>query len=178
LQRLGKLSWDVTMADSKGRKTLGLHREVNCQLRILFPFRIFIIFFPLDYNVLCEIYFVYFLLDIFFIYISNVIPFPGFPSENPLSHLPSPCSPTYPLPLTCPGIPLHCGIEPSQDQWPLLLLMSNKAILCYICSWGHRSLHVYSLVGDLVPGSSGGARWLILLFLIWGCKLQLLWSFI
>jgi hypothetical protein len=29
-----------------------------------------------------------FLLDIFFIYISNVIPFPGFPSENPLSHLP------------------------------------------------------------------------------------------
>jgi hypothetical protein len=27
-----------------------------------------------------------FLLDIFFIYISNVIPFPGFPSENPLPH--------------------------------------------------------------------------------------------
>ena len=27
-----------------------------------------------------------FLLDIFFIYISNVIPFPGFPSENPLFH--------------------------------------------------------------------------------------------
>jgi hypothetical protein len=32
-------------------------------------------------------------LDIFFIYISNVIPFPGFPSENPL-----PLSP-FPLPL-------------------------------------------------------------------------------
>jgi hypothetical protein len=28
-----------------------------------------------------------FLLDIFFIYISNVIPFPGFPSKNPLSPL-------------------------------------------------------------------------------------------
>jgi hypothetical protein len=27
----------------------------------------------------------FFLLDIFFIYISNVIPFPGFPSKNPLS---------------------------------------------------------------------------------------------
>ena len=26
-----------------------------------------------------------FLLDIFFIYISNIIPFPSFPSENPLS---------------------------------------------------------------------------------------------
>jgi hypothetical protein len=33
-------------------------------------------------------------LDIFFIYISNVIPFPGFPSESPLSHPPSRCSPT------------------------------------------------------------------------------------
>jgi hypothetical protein len=29
-------------------------------------------------------------LDIFFIYISNVILFPGFPSENPLSPSPSP----------------------------------------------------------------------------------------
>jgi hypothetical protein len=29
-----------------------------------------------------------FLLDIFFIYISNVIPFRGFPSEDPLSHPP------------------------------------------------------------------------------------------
>jgi hypothetical protein len=27
----------------------------------------------------------YFLLDIFFIYISNVIPFPSFPSNSPLS---------------------------------------------------------------------------------------------
>jgi F0F1-type ATP synthase membrane subunit a len=33
-----------------------------------------------------------FLLDIFFIYISNVIPFPSFPSKNPLS---SPLSPTH-----------------------------------------------------------------------------------
>ena len=31
------------------------------------------------------------LLDIFFIYISNVIPFPRSPSENPLSNPPSPC---------------------------------------------------------------------------------------
>ena len=34
--------------------------------------------------------------------------------------------------------------------------MLNKAILCIICSWSHRSLHVYSLVGGLVPGSSRG----------------------
>jgi hypothetical protein len=55
----------------------------------------------------------YFLLSIFFIYISNVIPFPGFPFENPLSPSPSPCSPTHPLPIPGPGISLYWGIEPS-----------------------------------------------------------------
>jgi hypothetical protein len=39
-----------------------------------------------------------FLLDIFFIYISNVIPLSSFPSEEyPLSSPPSSCSPTHPL---------------------------------------------------------------------------------
>jgi hypothetical protein len=66
-----------------------------------------------------------FLFDIFFIYISNVIPFPGFTSENPLSPPPSPCSPTYPLPLPVPGIPLYWGIEPLQDQGPLLPLKTK-----------------------------------------------------
>jgi hypothetical protein len=36
--------------------------------------------------------------------------------------------------------------------------MPDKAIICYICSWSHRSLHVQSLVGCLVPLSSGGGR--------------------
>jgi hypothetical protein len=40
----------------------------------------------------------FFLFDIFFIYISNVIPFSGFPSKNPLFSPPSPCSPTHPFP--------------------------------------------------------------------------------
>jgi hypothetical protein len=52
-----------------------------------------------------------FLLDSFFIYISNVIPFPSFPSENPLSSSPYHCSPTHPLPLPGPGIPLYWDIE-------------------------------------------------------------------
>jgi hypothetical protein len=57
--------------------------------------------------------------------------------------------------------------------------MSYKAILYYICSWSHESLLVYSLVGGLVPGSSGCTGWFILLFLLWGCKpLQLLESFL
>ena len=36
-----------------------------------------------------------------------------------------------------PGTCLHWGIKPSQDQEPLLPLMSDKVILCYICSWNH-----------------------------------------
>jgi len=44
-----------------------------------------------------------FLLDIFFIYISNAIP------KIPYI-LPPPCSPTHPLPLLGPGIPLYWGI--------------------------------------------------------------------
>ena len=65
-----------------------------------------------------------------------------------------PCSLTHPLLLPCPCIPLHWGIEPWKDQGPLLPLMTNKAILCYICDWSHEFLHVNSLVGSLVPGSS------------------------
>jgi hypothetical protein len=41
----------------------------------------------------------------FFIYISNVVPFPSFPSENPLSPPPSPCSPIHPLLLLALAFP-------------------------------------------------------------------------
>ena len=73
-------------------------------------------------------------------------PFLVSPLKNPLPLSPptSTCSPTHPLPLPGPRIPLHWGIEPSQDQRPLLLLMTDKAILCYICSWSHESHHVFS----------------------------------
>jgi hypothetical protein len=42
-------------------------------------------------------FFSFSLLDIFFIYISNVISFPIFPSKNPLSSPLFPCPPTFPL---------------------------------------------------------------------------------
>jgi hypothetical protein len=45
----------------------------------------------------------YFLLDIFFIYISNAILIVPYT-------LPPPCFPTHPLPLPGPGIPLYWGI--------------------------------------------------------------------
>jgi hypothetical protein len=116
-----------------------------------------------------------FLLNIFLIYNSNVVPFPH-THRNLLSHPPSPCfyesvpTPTHLLPPPRLRIPLQWVIKPSQDQGPLLPLMSNKANLCYICNWSHGSLHVYTLVGGLVPGSSGGSGWLTLLFFLWGCK--------
>jgi hypothetical protein len=78
-----------------------------------------------------------FLLDTLFIYFSNVIPLLDVHPGKPISHFPSPCfyegvpSPTYPFPTPLPCIPLHWGIEPSQDQGPLLSLMPKKAILCY-----------------------------------------------
>jgi hypothetical protein len=82
------------------------------------------------------------------------------PSWKTPIHPPSPCFyegihlPT--LPPHLPSIPLLWGIEPSQHQGPILPFMSDKAILCDKCSWSHGSLHVYSLVGGLDAGISGG----------------------
>ena len=42
-----------------------------------------------------------------------------------------------------------------------LPLLPDKAVLCYICSWSHGSLCVYSLVGGLFPGTSQGSGWLM-----------------
>jgi hypothetical protein len=91
-----------------------------------------------------------------------------FSSSFPCLHKGAPL-PTHPLLSHHPSIPLCWGIKPAQDQGPLLPLITEKSIICYICSWSHGSLHVYSLVGSLAPGSSGGSSWLIL-FLLWGCK--------
>jgi hypothetical protein len=80
-----------------------------------------------------------------------LLPKPNYPITLPLlTNPPTPTSLSWHSPT----------LGPSQDQRPLLPLIFNKAILCYICSWSHGSLHVYSLVGGLVPGSSGG-YWLV-----------------
>ena len=71
--------------------------------------------------------------------------------------------PIYPLLPSCPGIPLHWGIEPRQAQGLFFPLMSNKAILYHICGQSHGSLHVYPLVGSPVPWSSGVSGQLTLL---------------
>jgi len=89
-------------------------------------------------------------------------------SPFPLSYTPLPlplllwewCHYYQPTPSSVPGITLHWGNEPSQDQVLFCLLMLNNAILCYICSWSHGSLHVDSLFSGSVPGSSHGV-WLV-----------------
>jgi F0F1-type ATP synthase membrane subunit a len=50
-------------------------------------------------------FFLLFWLLILFIYISNVIPLSGFPSENSLSHPPTSCSPTHQFRLTTLAFP-------------------------------------------------------------------------
>jgi hypothetical protein len=50
-----------------------------------------------------------------FIYISNAIPFPDFPSKNP-HPFPAPYSPTHPFSLPCPGFRLHWDIQASPDK--------------------------------------------------------------
>jgi hypothetical protein len=68
-----------------------------------------------------------FLKILYFIYLHfKCYSLSSFPHWNPLSHPPSPCfyegapSPTHPLPHPYIGILLYWGIEPSQDQEPLL----------------------------------------------------------
>jgi hypothetical protein len=79
-------------------------------------------------NFVCFYFFKYnFFLDIFFIYISNVIPFSSFPSENPSSSSPLPVpQTTHFCFLALAFYALYWGIKPSQDQGSLLPLMTNR----------------------------------------------------
>jgi hypothetical protein len=123
--------------------------------------------------------FFYFLLDILCIYISNVIPFPSFFSGEPLPP-PLPCfyedapPPTRTFRLTTlaffyTGASSFHRTKGFSSHWCQTIPSSAT----YAAGAMGPSLHVYSLVGGLVPGSSwGGGRsgWLILLFFLWGCK--------
>jgi hypothetical protein len=52
------------------------------------------------------------------------------------------------------------GYRTFKRQRPSPPTDERLGILCYICSWSHEFHHVFSLVGSLVPGSSGG-NWLV-----------------
>jgi hypothetical protein len=121
---------------------------------------------------------------LFCLFTFQMFPLPGFPSANlhpsplPLCLYEDAPPPTSPFLPHHSSISLHCSIKPPQDQGSPLPLTPDKAILCYICSWSHWSLHAYSLFGGLVPVSSGWLDYLILLFFLWVCNpLQLLHFF-
>jgi hypothetical protein len=79
---------------------------------------------------------------IFFIYISNVIPFPGFPSKNPLFLYPLPLPTNPPTPASWPW---H---SPTLRQRAFTGLRASPPIddwlghLLYICHWRHESHRV------------------------------------
>jgi hypothetical protein len=68
---------------------------------------------------------------------------------------------TIPLPPAL-AFPYTGALSLHRTNGIFLPLMPNKAILCYTHGGSHRSLHVYSLVGILVLGNSGGGGvWLV-----------------
>ena len=80
--------------------------------------------------------------------------------SSPQTLIPSPSASMRVLPyppthshLTALAFPYTGASSLHRTKGPLLPLMSIKAILCYVCGWSHRSLHMYSLFGGLVPGS-------------------------
>lgn len=94
----------------------------------------------------------FFLLDILCIYISKVMPFPAPPHALSLCLYEDATLPTHLLLPHHPGIPGKTSLHRTKD------------FSSYWC-WSHGSLHVYSLVGSLVPGSSGRSGWLMFPFL-------------
>ena len=84
-----------------------------------------------------------------------LLPFPFILSTNPPSYPPHPyLFEGAPPPIPSHITPLCWDIKHSQEQGPPLLLMPDKSIICYICSWIYGSHHVYSYVDGLVPGTS------------------------
>ena len=111
-------------------------------------------------------------MDTFFIYISNIFLFPGFPFRNPLSYPPFSClfegapPPTH----SCSSaLAFHYTgalntLRPKVLSFPL---MTNKAILCHICVQCHGLLYMYSLPSLREPWGFG---LLTLLLSPWDCK--------
>jgi hypothetical protein len=114
---------------------------------------------PLPFGLHLSIDHIPFLLVILLIHIWNVpVSSLQTPYPSPLPCLYEGTPPTHLLPPHWFSILLCWGFEPPLDQGPPLPLMTNKAILHYICSWSHGSVHIYTLVGGLVPGSSGSIQ--------------------
>ena len=125
-------------------------------------FRIILIYYKISqnsYGMSNDNIFLKNLLGILFTFqmFSSILVFPPqtlYPIPPPLYLLKVAPSLTYPLLPHTSSIHLCWGINPLQNQGLPLSLTPDKAILCYIYTWIHRSIHVYSLIGGFVPKSS------------------------
>ena len=97
--------------------------------------------------------------------------YPLSPPPNRLYYPTSPCfyegvpPATYLIPPPSPGILQHSGIEPSKGLSSCWCPIRPSSATYAAVAMG--SLHVYSLVGGLIPGESRVSGWLILLFFLW-----------
>jgi hypothetical protein len=114
------------------------------------------------------------LLDIFFIYISNFMPFPGFPPKGPYSIPPPPHPPLWsPNPPTFASLSWHSPtlghraftgprtsppIDVRQVHSLLHMKLEPWVPTCVLFNWWFS------------PWELGGTDWLILLFLQWDYK--------
>jgi hypothetical protein len=138
------------------------HRPVASSRHVYYDFQFSGFFFPFSFFFF---YFLFnFLLDIFFIYISNVIP------KVPYT-LPLPCTSNHSLPLLSPGVPLYWSILSLQDQWAslstdgrlghLLLHMQLETralgvlVSSYCCST-YRVANPFSSMGTFSSSSTEG----------------------
>ena len=93
----------------------------------------------------------FFLFDVFFIYISNDLLFSGSPLPAiPISPLLSPCSPIHPFPLPCSGIALYCCTETFQNQGPLLCSFWTSCNM-WIISWVFQVSRLISTISECIP---------------------------
>ena len=123
----------------------------------------------------------------YFLYLNfKSYPFSQFPPENHLSNPPPPVSmgvsPTLPTHSCLPTLTFsYTGVSSlhrTKGLSSLFVQQGHPLLHMLLEPW---SLHVYSLVGGLIPGTRGGgvSSWCLLLFFLWGCKpIQLLQSFL
>ena len=106
-----------------------------------------------------------------FIYISNISHFLVSPQKFPLPfHPPSASMSMFPHPPTPMSLLWYLptlGHQTSHDQGPLLSLMFDKDILCYVFSWSHGSP---SLFAGFVPECSGVGGGLLGSYYCSSCK--------
>jgi hypothetical protein len=113
--------------------------------------------------------FSFFFLDTLFT-LQMLSPFQVSPPKILYPPSPSPLLTNIPTPASWPWHSPTLGHRAFTGPRASPPLDDREDLLCSICSWSHESHHVYSSVGGLVPGSSGG-YWLVHIVVLMGLKI-------